>query len=112
MITYLSGLPDEHPDKQLEATIRQSSYQDLLTATTTLEDKIVEAQRELEFLQDQMKIHRFFADVHPQRTQDQDSCINFIFGELNKMEVERFTQAQQQTSALKSFAYGYTSSSK
>ena len=106
MIVHLSGLSDDHPDKRLELTIRESSYQDLLTTTVALENKIMDAQRELDVLQDQMKIHKFFANVHPQRTQDQDSCINFIFGELNKMEVERFTLAQQQTSTLKNFAYG------
>lgn len=104
MMKYLSSLTNEHPDKQLEESIRAMSYQALTKATTETEDAIVMAELEVKRLKDNLKIHRFFLEVHPEKVEDRAHIIQFVHQQLTKIEQQRFQDALAKTSARKMFA--------
>jgi hypothetical protein len=104
MMKHLSSLQNDHPDRQLEDTIRQMSYASLVKATNDTEDAIVQAELELKRLKDHLKIHRFFLEVHPEKTQDRELIIQFVHEKLTAIEQKRFQEALAKTSARKMFA--------
>ena len=104
MMKYLSSLSNDDPDKQLENSIRAMSYQSLTKATTATEDAIVQAEMEVKRLKDNLKIHRFFLEVHPEKVEDRSFVIQFIHSQLTQIEQQRFQDALAKTSARKFFA--------
>lgn len=104
MMKYLSSLTNEHHDKRLENSIREMSYQSLTKATTATEDAIVQAELELKLLKDNLKIHRFFLEVHPEKVEDRSFVIQFIHEKLTQLEQQRFQAALAKTSSRKMFA--------
>lgn len=104
MMKYLSSLTNDDPDKQLENSIRAMSYQSLTKATTATEDAIVQAELEVKRLKNNLKIHRFFLEVHPEKVEDRSFVIQFIHSQLTQIEQQRFQDASAKTSARKFFA--------
>lgn len=104
MMQYLTSLTNDHPDKQLEEALRAMSYQALKKSTTETEDAIFQAELEVKRLKDNLKIHKFFLEVHPEKVEDRAFIIQFIHNQLTQIEQQRFQDALAKTSARKLFA--------
>ena len=103
MMRYLTGLQNDHPDAVLANECREMTFQSLQKATTTMEDRIFEAEMEVKRLKNALKVHKFFLEVHQEQTHDRCNVMGWVFNQLIQIESRRFSEAASKTSARKEF---------
>ena len=101
MLTYLSALPNEHPDKTLDLELRNEamSYEELVKRKSAHDDQIRECELNLAVLKEQSKIYKFACEVHRAKTISRDDAIKFIYNKLGLIEDERFEAMAETISA-------------
>ena len=103
MIKYISGLQNNHPDAVLSEQCREMPYTQLQKATVQVEDEIFAVELELKRLKNNLKIHKFFLEVHAEKTQGRCDWMNWFFNRLTSLEHQRFLEVASKTSARKEF---------
>jgi hypothetical protein len=101
MIKYLTGLQNDHPDAVLGNQCRDMTYPSLQKATTQIEDDIHYAEMDILRLKNELKIHKFFLEVHHEQTHDRCALMELFFSRLTQIESRRFLEASSKTSARK-----------
>jgi len=104
MMKHLSSLQNDHPDRVLEESIRAMTYRSLQKSANETEDAIVMAELEVKRLKHNLRIQKFFLEVHPEKTQDREMIIQFCHQQLSAIESRMFEEALTKTSARKMFA--------
>ena len=103
MMRYLSGLQNDHPDAVLADQCREMPYKALQKATSKVQDEIFDAEMYIKNLKNDLKIHKFFLEVHAGKTQDRCDWMNWCFQKISDIELRRFFEASSKTSARKEF---------
>ena len=84
MVTYLSGLENDLPDKVLEQQLctHGTTIETLIKLKIEKEDRVRLMELEIKVMKEQLKIHAFAIDTHEDKTMNRDEIVSAIFREM------------------------------